>query len=71
MPNARNSVYDVLKEVNPRIVYGAISGFGNYGPLHERPGYDIIAQAMSGLMSLIGEEGGGPHPALSIRQSSR
>ena len=52
--------YDVLKEVNPRIVYGAISGFGSYGPLHERPGYDIIAQAMSGLMSLTGEEGGGP-----------
>lgn len=52
--------YDVLKEVNPRIVYGAISGFGSYGPLHERPGYDIIAQAMSGLMSLTGVEGGGP-----------
>ncbi len=52
--------YDVLKEVNPRIIYGAISGFGSYGPLHERPGYDIIAQAMSGLMSLTGEEGGGP-----------
>lgn len=52
--------YDVLKEVNPRIVYGAISGFGSYGPLHERPGYDIIAQAMSGLMSLTGEEGGSP-----------
>lgn len=53
------------------MVYGAISGFGNYGPLHERPGYDIIAQTMSGLMSLTGEEGGGPLPALSIRQSSR
>lgn len=52
--------YNVLKEVNPRIVYGAISGFGSYGPLRERPGYDIIAQAMSGLMSLTGEEGGSP-----------
>lgn len=52
--------YDVLREVNPRIIYGAISGFGSYGPLHERPGYDIIAQAMSGLMSLTGEEGHGP-----------
>lgn len=52
--------YDVLKEINPRIVYAAISGFGCYGPLHERPGYDIIAQAMSGLMSLTGEAGGGP-----------
>lgn len=52
--------YDVLKEVNPRIVYAAVSGFGCYGPLHQRPGYDIIAQAMSGIMSLTGEPGGGP-----------
>lgn len=52
--------YDVLKEINPRIIYGAVSGFGSYGPLHQRPGYDIIAQAMSGLMSLTGECGGGP-----------
>ena len=52
--------YDVLKEVNPRIIYAAVSGFGSYGPLHQRPGYDIIAQAMSGLMSLTGEYGGGP-----------
>lgn len=52
--------YDVLKEVNPGIVYAAISGFGSYGPYFKRPGYDIIAQAMSGLMSLTGVEGGGP-----------
>jgi formyl-CoA transferase len=52
--------YDVLKEVNPKIVYAAISGFGSYGPYFQRPGYDIIAQAMSGLMSLTGVEGGGP-----------
>lgn len=52
--------YDVLKEVNPRIIYAAVSGFGSYGPLHQRPGYDIIAQAMSGIMSLTGEPGGGP-----------
>lgn len=52
--------YDVLKEVNPGIVYAAVSGFGCYGPLHQRPGYDIIAQAMSGIMSLTGEPGGGP-----------
>lgn len=32
--------YDVLKEVNPRIVYAAVSGFGSYGPKHQRPGYD-------------------------------
>lgn len=52
--------YDVLKDINPRVVYGAISGFGSYGPLKDRPGYDIIAQATSGLMSLTGEEGGSP-----------
>lgn len=52
--------YDVLKEVNPKIVYAAVSGFGCYGPLHARPGYDIIAQAMGGIMSLTGEPGGGP-----------
>ena len=52
--------YDVLKEVNPRIVYGAVSGFGAWGPYSQRPGYDILAQAMGGLMSLTGEKGGQP-----------
>lgn len=46
--------YDVLKEVNPKIIYGSISGFGHYGRYTDRPGYDIIAQAMSGLMSTTG-----------------
>lgn len=52
--------YDVLKEVNPRIIYGAVSGFGCYGRYHKRPGYDIIAQAMGGLMSITGPRGGAP-----------
>lgn len=52
--------YDVLKEVNPRIIYAAVSGFGHYGPYTKRPGYDIIAQAMSGLMSTTGWPGGQP-----------
>jgi len=52
--------YDVLKEVNPAIVYGAVSGFGHYGPYKNRAGYDIIAQAMSGLMSTSGWPGGEP-----------
>ncbi len=52
--------YDVLKEVNPRIIYAAVSGFGHYGPYSKRPGYDIIAQAMSGLMSTTGWPGGHP-----------
>ncbi len=52
--------YDVLKKVNPSLIYGAISGFGHYGPYSQRPGYDIIAQAMSGLMSTTGWPDGEP-----------
>ena len=52
--------YDDLKKVNPRIIYGAVSGFGCYGEYHTRPGYDIIAQAMGGLMSITGVRGGAP-----------
>ncbi|MFR3730994.1 CaiB/BaiF CoA transferase family protein [Lacrimispora sp.] len=50
--------YDVLKEINPRLIYGAVSGFGHYGPYHNRAGYDIIGQAMGGLMSTTGWPGG-------------
>lgn len=52
--------YEVLHEVNPRLIYGALSGFGSYGPYSQRPGYDIISQAMGGLMSVTGEKGGKP-----------
>lgn len=52
--------YDVLKEINPQIIYAAVSGFGCYGPNHQRPGYDIIAQATGGLMSITGVPGGEP-----------
>lgn len=52
--------YDTLKEVNPGIIYAAVSGFGQYGPYTKRPGYDIISQAMSGLMSTTGWPGGHP-----------
>ena len=46
--------YDVLKEVNPSIIYGAVSGFGHTGPLSKRAGYDIVGQAMGGMMSTTG-----------------
>ena len=52
--------YDVLKEINPGIIYAAVSGFGQTGPYAKRPGYDIISQAMSGLMSTTGWPGGQP-----------
>lgn len=50
--------YDVLKEINPKLVYGCVSGFGHYGPYSKRPGYDIVGQAMSGIMSVTGWPGG-------------
>lgn len=52
--------YDDIKAVKPDIVYVSISGFGQFGPLHDRVGYDPLAQAYSGWMSLNGEVGGEP-----------
>ena len=52
--------YEDLKKINPRIVYGCVSGFGHYGPYSQRPGYDIIGQAMGGLMSTTGWPDSGP-----------
>ncbi|OGL24721.1 MAG: formyl-CoA transferase [Candidatus Rokubacteria bacterium RIFCSPLOWO2_12_FULL_73_47] len=52
--------YEALAALNPRLVYGSISGFGQTGPYAERPGYDQIAQGMGGLMSITGLPGQGP-----------
>ncbi|MDM0111814.1 CoA transferase [Variovorax sp. J22R133] len=52
--------YETLKDINPGLVYAAVSGFGDTGPYRLRPGYDIIAQAMGGLMSTTGWPGGEP-----------
>jgi formyl-CoA transferase len=52
--------YESLKAVNPRLVYGSISGFGQDGPYRGRAGFDTIAQGMGGLMSVTGEPGGAP-----------
>jgi crotonobetainyl-CoA:carnitine CoA-transferase CaiB-like acyl-CoA transferase len=52
--------YDDLRPVNPRLVYGSISGFGQDGPYGKRAGVDQIAQGMGGLMSITGEPGRGP-----------
>ena len=52
--------YDSLSVSNPRLVYASISGFGQTGPLAQRPGFDQIAQGMGGLMSVTGLPGQGP-----------
>lgn len=52
--------YRSVAEINPRIIYASISGFGQTGPYTERPAFDAVVQAMSGMMSLTGEEGGRP-----------
>lgn len=56
--------YDSLKAINPRLIYCSITGFGQQGPYAERAGYDLMVQAMCGLMSITGhadgQPGGGP-----------
>jgi CoA:oxalate CoA-transferase len=52
--------YDVLSKINPRIIYAAVSGFGHSGPYSQRPAYDMIAQALGGIMSITGQPGGEP-----------
>jgi crotonobetainyl-CoA:carnitine CoA-transferase CaiB-like acyl-CoA transferase len=52
--------YEVLRALNPRLIYCSISGFGRTGPYADRGGFDLVAQGMSGLMSITGERSGGP-----------
>ena len=52
--------YPTLKKINPRLVYGSISGFGQTGPWALRPGFDLIAQAMAGVMSVMGHPNSEP-----------
>jgi crotonobetainyl-CoA:carnitine CoA-transferase CaiB-like acyl-CoA transferase len=52
--------YEAMSAVNPRLIYGSISGYGEDGPYRMRPGFDQIAQGMGGLMSITGLPGQGP-----------
>ena len=52
--------YETVSKINPRIIYVSGSGFGQYGPYAGKPAYDVVVQAMGGVMSITGEEGGPP-----------
>ncbi|MBB4053944.1 formyl-CoA transferase [Devosia subaequoris] len=52
--------YDTISKINPGIIYASISGFGQSGPWADRPGFDLIAQAATGVMSITGHPGGPP-----------
>jgi hypothetical protein len=52
--------YPTLAKINPRLIYASISGFGQTGPWSQRPGFDLIAQAMAGVMSITGQPDGPP-----------
>ncbi|MCD6300272.1 MAG: CoA transferase [Dehalococcoidales bacterium] len=52
--------YERIKSVNNQLIYASISGFGHYGPYKDKPGYDIIGQAMGGIMSITGWPDGPP-----------
>ncbi|TCL71450.1 CaiB/BaiF CoA-transferase family protein [Rhizobium sp. BK251] len=54
--------YEAVKELNPRLVYASISGYGDEGPWVKRPGQDLLAQSRSGVMWLNGDENQGPVP---------
>jgi formyl-CoA transferase len=52
--------YDTLREINPRLIYCSITGYGEGSPYEDRPGYDFVIQAISGIMSITGEPEGEP-----------
>ena len=52
--------YDDLKQINPRLIYCSVTGFGQTGPYREHPGYDFMIQGMGGMMSVTGEPDGAP-----------
>jgi CoA:oxalate CoA-transferase len=61
--------YDVLKEINPQVIYAALSGFGQYGPYSKRPAYASIVEAMSGHTRLTGDIADPEGPPIQIAQA--
>jgi len=61
--------YDVLKEINPSVIYAALSGFGQYGPYTRRPSYASIAEAMSGHTRLTGDQVDPEGPPIRMAQA--
>lgn len=58
--------YETLRKINPQLVYASISGFGQTGPWAARPGYDLMAQAMAGVMSATGHPDGPPAKSVPV-----
>ena len=52
--------YEAMKELNPKLIYCSVSAFGQTGPYSQRPGFDLLGQALSGMISVNGEKGGHP-----------
>jgi len=67
--------YDTVAAINPGIIYASISGFGQTGPWSQRPGFDLMAQAASGIMSITGHPdgpfGAGPSSIVNSRERAR
>jgi len=63
--------YDQLRAVNPRLIYAAVSGFGHTGPWSRKPAYDMIVQALGGLMSVTGQPGGPPGWPVTLMRPPR
>jgi CoA:oxalate CoA-transferase len=55
--------YEALRALNPRLIYASVSGFGQTGPWSRKPAYDLIVQALGGMMSVTGQPGGPPTKA--------
>ncbi len=55
--------YEEVEKINPRIIYASVSGYGHTGPYSSLPGYDVVAQGLSGVMSLTGDPSGIPYKA--------